>query len=324
MSGSTKKVNISIQPGALQKLAQNGYQMCFAKEVNGHFNVVWQSYDSEKYSVNQKFSWVPVYKIFGTNHFQAGVQVGVTTNKVNIGLGETVNLDSSGLMGQPFSGGPDTSFTLNNSWTATNIGVDQVSTGIDGTTQSTPIYVSESQVIKNSTTTLTPVERIQVWFQQNLETSTMISSSKSLVTTLDLTLVNSAAAEFSDDFTWVTPPAGNNAHRGLASGAAAPVLPPLLQVSLVAVGAVSLADLLMKINSRLTGILSGIEVEGNYENGQIKLAYTQKLMCSTTDSTAIQSLSEADVLSELLLGTATESLVAVGSSFRVLEAKSID
>jgi len=82
-------------------------------------------------------------------------------------------------------------------------GVSQLSTGIDGRQVSTPIYVASQQVVTGSTV-LTPVETILVWFEQNVQTSTMFSTSRSQSIEINLTDSNDAVRLYSGG-SWTTP-----------------------------------------------------------------------------------------------------------------------
>ncbi|RON44301.1 hypothetical protein BK666_18290 [Pseudomonas frederiksbergensis] len=191
LAATQKTVSIQIDSADLTTLKQNGYKLCFAKKVGTEaYNVVWQSY--VQYLSFNDFSWTPQYQLFGTNQFQANVQVRASTNTVNIGLGQQSTLDSSGLLGAAVSGGADTDITLVNNYGAIHPGINQLSTGLDGAQVSTPIYVATNQVVTGQVT-LKPVETILVWFEQNVQTSTMFSTSRSNAIEVDLTNVNSAA-----------------------------------------------------------------------------------------------------------------------------------
>jgi len=195
LAATQKSVKIQIASADLTLLKQSGYKLCFAKKVgNEAYNVVWQSY--VQYLSNSTFSWTPQYQLFGANSFQANVQVDVSTNLVNIGLGQQSILDNAGLLGSATSGGPDTSITLVNNYGAIHPGLSQLSTGIDGKQISTPIYVASAQVVTGQTV-LTPVETILVWFEQNVQTSTMFSTSRSQSIEIDLTFDNSATRLYS-------------------------------------------------------------------------------------------------------------------------------
>ena len=191
LAATQKTVTIEIAAGDLTQLKKSGYKLCFAKKVGKEdYNVVWQSYD--KYLSNNEFSWTPQYQLFASNVFKENVQVKVSTNIVNIGLGQTSILADSGLLGPAVTGGPNVSFTLVNNYAPIHPGVNQLSTGIDGNQVSTPIYVAVNEVVTGNTV-LTPVETILVWFEQNVQTSTMFSTSRSKAIEIDLTFTNDAA-----------------------------------------------------------------------------------------------------------------------------------
>lgn len=189
-AAATKSVNIQIATEDLRTLKSGGYKLCFAKRVgDAAYNVVWQSY--LEYLSNNTFSWTPMYQLFGTNTFQANIQVRAATNVVDIGLGQKSTLDEDGVLGPVSSGETGTSITLINNYGSIHPGVNQLSTGIDGKQVSTPIYVAANAIVQG-TTNLTPKESILVWFEQNVQTSTMFSASRSNAQEIDLTSRDSA------------------------------------------------------------------------------------------------------------------------------------
>jgi hypothetical protein len=190
LAAAQKTVTIEIAPGDLTLLKKSGYKLCFAKKVGtADYNVVWQSYVA--YLSNNEFSWTPLYQMFASNVFKENIQVKVSTNIVNIGLGQTSTLDEHGLLSPAITGGPDVSMTFVNEYAPIHPGINQLSTGIDGNQVSTPIYVAVDQVVTGKTV-LTPVETILVWFEQNVQTSTMFSTSRSKAIEIDLTFENTA------------------------------------------------------------------------------------------------------------------------------------
>ena len=197
-----KLVQIEISTEDLRLLKGAGYKLCFAKKVDDEYNVVWQSYTD--YLSNNKFSWTPQYQLFGSNVFQNNITVKVSTNLVTIGLGETSVLDSAGILGDPSTGGPETSITLENEYGTIHPGVNQLSTGLRGEQVSTPIYVAPKAAVMGPAV-LTPIEEVLVWFQQDIETSTMFSTARSLAVEIDMTSVNSATRLYSNQ-RWTTPP----------------------------------------------------------------------------------------------------------------------
>lgn len=202
LAAAQKAVRIEIAPEDLTNLKSANYKLCFAKKVGDEdYNVVWQSYD--KYLSTSNFSWTPMYQLFGSNTFQGQVQVQVSTNIVDIGLGETSVLNTVGILEPPKTGGPEISLTMENEYGSIHPGVNQLSTGIDGGQVSTPIYVAMNSIVMGNTE-LTPVEKVLVWFEQNIQTSTMFSSSRSESVEIDLTTTNSATRLYKNQ-DWVTP-----------------------------------------------------------------------------------------------------------------------
>ncbi|MDR5866737.1 hypothetical protein [Halomonas koreensis] len=202
MLASQKSVSIQIDPDELKILKANDYKLCFAKKVaGGDYNVVWQSYD--KYLASNSFSWTPQYQLFGSNKFEDRVKVEVSTQRVTIGLGEESILDTSGVLGQPKSGGSETAITMVNQYGPIHPGLSQLSTGIDGQQISTPFYVAPHQAVKGETS-LTPVEKVLVWFEQDIQTSSMFSTSRANSIEIDLTNSNSETRLYKDG-KWTTP-----------------------------------------------------------------------------------------------------------------------
>lgn len=186
-----KTVLIKVAVEDLEKLKDSQYKLCFAKKVNGTYNVIWQS--SSDYLENNTFSWTPSYMLFGTNTFQHGVTVDVRTNTVAVGLGQTAVQDAAGHIQDAYNDptSPAESITLDNNYGWIHPGLLATSTDIDGRTSSTPIYVAQKPISQGSDA-LTPVESVQVWFEQDVATGTMFSIAKSNVAQIDLTTSNTA------------------------------------------------------------------------------------------------------------------------------------
>ena len=191
-----KQVTVEIDLNDLQALKNGKYILCVARKVvEGDYNVVWQS--SDKYLANNTFSWTPQYQMFGSNQFTVGETVVVSTNTVNIGLGETATLDSDGILEPSVSGGSPTGLSMHNEYGSIHVGVNQLCTQLDGTIVSSPIYVSTEALLKGIIV-LTPLEKVLVWFQQNIATGTMFSKALTNNIELDLTETNSMKCLFKD------------------------------------------------------------------------------------------------------------------------------
>ncbi len=197
-----KIVTIQIAQKDLETLKGSNYQLCFAKKVgDDDYNVVWQSYHD--YLANSHFSWTPQYQLFGSNSFGGNIQVSVSTDLVDIGLGQTTTLDKAGNFSPSKTGGSDTSLNMINDYGSIHPGVTQVSTGINGKKESTPIYVAPNESVSGEIS-LTPVEKVLVWFEQKIETSTMFSTSRSNSQEIDLTNSNTATWLYKDQ-KWIIP-----------------------------------------------------------------------------------------------------------------------
>lgn len=191
LAATQKTVTIQIDSSDLAMLKQNDYKLCFAKKVgNEAYNVVWESYG--QYLAFNDFSWTPQYQLFGSNQFQDNMIARASTNTVNISLGQQATLDSNGNLGAAVSGGPETGITLINNYGSIHPGLNQLSTGINGSQVSTPIYVAPNTMVTGQTT-LTPVEIILVWFEQGMQTSTLFSVPRSNAIEIDLTATSSAS-----------------------------------------------------------------------------------------------------------------------------------
>lgn len=195
LAASQKVVNVEVALDDLERMKKSGYRLCFAKKVNDSYNVVWESYDS--YLHTNVFSWTPQYELFGTNNFSGGVEVKATTNIETCGLGQKCLLNEYGALEPATTGGPDISLTLENEYGPIHPGVNQLSKGIDGATRITPIYVAENQMVTGEAI-LTPKESIRIWFQQDVESSTMISEAISEYIDLDLTKTNEMSCKYED------------------------------------------------------------------------------------------------------------------------------
>lgn len=304
MAGKT--VNILISAEELANLKDNAYRLCFAKKVNNTFNVVWQSY--RQYLRNNSFLWTPVYQLFGSNIFQGKLIVKTSTDPVNINLGQQATLNKYGVLGPASTGGPPTAITMINDYDPIHPGLNQLSTGIDGSQVSTPIYVAEKQIVKGIDE-LTPKQEVMVWFEQNIETSTMFSDAKSHSVSIDLTNSNEQTRFYSDGG-WSTPSA-----EDLAAA-----LNPILLIIVYVTGAITAYQLASKITSKLTGVYSNITVDvtTGAEN-KVTVIYSERPGLASAEQSFLAMLLTTPVPDQLLKFT-VESLAQCSVGFTKLDA----
>ncbi len=191
----TKEVNIQIAKSDFETLKKSKYKLCFAKHVNDEYDVVWQSYSD--YLSNNYFSWTPQFQLFGTNNFISGLEIRTSTNVESCGLGKTCTLNETGLLEKQLPGGTIDALTINNEYGSIHGGVKQLSIGISSEMTSSAVYVAKSKEVKGDIL-LTPKDIVRIWFQQDLETSTMISKKPSSSIDIDLTSEQSATCLYKD------------------------------------------------------------------------------------------------------------------------------
>lgn len=195
-----KKVTIRIDDEDLSHLKTNKYRLCFAKKVGEEaYNVVWQSYSN--YLSNNNFSWTPQYQLFGSKTFKEDITVEASTDLVTIGLGQTSTLDAAGVLRRPKTGGPSDAITMVNNFGSIHPGLNQLSTGIDGKQVSMPIYVATLGMVKGDVK-LKPIEKVLVWFEQNIVTSTMFSDARTNPIEIDLTFSSEETRLYKNDRWW--------------------------------------------------------------------------------------------------------------------------
>lgn len=307
MTGTQKTVNIIIASQDLVTLKDNQYRMCFAKKVNDTFDVVWQSY--QEYLDNNSFLWTPVYQLFGSNEFKGNVTVKVQTNTVNIELGQQATLNKEGVLGAASTGGSSTGITMVNDYGDIHPGLNQLSTGISGQQETTPIYVAPESMVPGSDL-LTPIEEVMVWFEQNIETSTMFSDAKSNSTTIDLTNSNAGTRLYSNG-KWSTPSASD-----LAVG----VAPTILQIIIYVTGALMAYDLASKIASRLTGVYKDITVDvTSGEHNKFTVTYRERSGLTPSEQSFLATL-KTSPLNDKLMEFTVESLAQFGVGYYNMEA----
>ena len=194
LEAATKQVTVEIDENDLPVLKDGNYSLCFAKKVGEYdYDVIWKSMD--KYILKNVFSWQPIYQVYGTNSFDDNVQVRVSTNIMNIGLDEITTMDKYGRLSEPVTGGKAGTINVDNQYGNIHIGISQLSVNDMGQMESTPIYVSKGQIVLGKSD-YEPVEKVLVWFESNVKTSTMFANARSNAVEIDLTGKASASVMY--------------------------------------------------------------------------------------------------------------------------------
>ncbi|MFS2109104.1 hypothetical protein ACCC88_05420 [Sphingomonas sp. Sphisp140] len=199
-----KNVTIEIATEDFEALRQGGYSLCLAKKLAAggvDYDVVWRS--SPNFLPSNTLSWIPDFQLFATNQFAEGQLVNPATNVVVIGQGETSTLDQNGILHEAVPGGPPMGFVMVNEFGPIHPGLNQWLTWIDGSMQPLPIFVLPYAAVPG-TVDFQPIDTVLVWFEPNIETSTIFMTPRTNAVEIDLTDASSATRLYSEG-AWSTP-----------------------------------------------------------------------------------------------------------------------
>ena len=196
-----KTVNINVEGDMLDQLKDSGYKLCIAKKVENYdYNVAW--YSTEKYLEINSFSWVPQYEVFATNSFLSNTKVGASCTPVRMDFGEITTFSRTGRMSPPVTGGAGDALNIKNEFGLIRFGINQLCTGVDGSRQSSAIFVTPSGILSGEIS-FKPSEKIQVWFEQSMESSTILTVMRSNCMELDMANSDSRSVLFNKSGSWV-------------------------------------------------------------------------------------------------------------------------
>jgi hypothetical protein len=199
-TSTVKSVTIEIASGDIETLKAGRYSLCFARNVGGRYNVIWQAYSD--FLAKNWFGWTAQYQLFGTS---AGYPAGSETNAVDIAPGQQAILDRAGVLGSAVTGGPADKISLINNYGPIHPGLSCVSTGPDGVKRMLPIFLAPQPMVIG-TERLNPVDKVQVWFQQDGTPGPMIDQAISTTVEIDLTKADAATRRYQDGI-WIVPTA---------------------------------------------------------------------------------------------------------------------
>jgi hypothetical protein len=304
----TKSVTIRIPDAKLEELKDAEYKLCFAKKVNDHYNVVWKSADD--YLTENTFSWQPQYRLYGGKIVEGTPRVHVQTRQVPIGLGEEATLDKAGVLSDASTGGPDTGITMYNEYGPIHPGLSAYSTDIDGKTTLTPIYFADKPILGGDHLLLTPVEVVQVWFEQDITTGTVFSDDKTRSVEIDLTSAHSATRSY-DGTRWSTPKAG-------APGVD---VVTILTIAATLTAAVSIVELASKISAKVAEVYSGLKVDVTSPDGwSVTIKYSQRPGITGAELAQTRALSQNPAMNDQLTAYALEAFAQSGVGYTSLMA----
>lgn len=198
---SQKTISIELDKPTFDNMKNFGYKLCFAKKVGHAYNVVWSA--KEDYLQSTDFSWTSHYSVFAT--MPAACQVGMVVKSHShsepIDLGQQVLMNQQGSLESAVtqSSHPNSLLFESKFETPIHNGVNYVPPG-GGPPQ--PIYVSPTPIVPG-VDVLTPVEKVYVWFEKNIQTSSMFSDARSRGIEIDMTHAATTTFTYNSKGEWM-------------------------------------------------------------------------------------------------------------------------
>ncbi|KAJ4243988.1 hypothetical protein NW757_010920 [Fusarium falciforme] len=189
-----KTLNIRVNSAMIRQLNQQGYKLCFATGVQSggrvNYNVIAST---NNVASNITIQWEHSNAI-------AGTMLVAATSPADINLGQSYTLP------QDFTDG-----TVNDDSSAPKDGIRFVNETrgaaailykkING--QHAPIYISAMAPLPQGTEDITPLSRVAVWFQNEAQTSMMISNLPGGSREMEMSFLTEATLEYTGSGSWV-------------------------------------------------------------------------------------------------------------------------
>ncbi|MEN3349209.1 MAG: hypothetical protein V7632_2844 [Bradyrhizobium sp.] len=180
-----KAFAIEFAPDDLEYLKTNGYLLCVASAADsGKTLVVWRCFSD--YLEHNPFSLIDQYEVFGTSSFKIGEVVTIDTETMAIAPGQQTVLTADAKFLTPTDGTPGNIIINSGYPDPIHIGFSNTLTGPDNVQQTTPLFVSDA-VTNFSTYVYLPLDKLQVWLQQNAVTGVIINADVVNAAMIDLT-----------------------------------------------------------------------------------------------------------------------------------------
>lgn len=167
-----KELIVQIAEDDLKVLRENNYLLCVAKKMEDYsYTVVWQA--EKDFSQNNKMTWEDSYSMFASTSRTEGEVVFENILPVQIAQGERVILTSYGTFNGKEQGETTDCLEMRNQYKGIYPGVSVESKNFKGETLVTPFFLSPELSIPG-VFKVKPVEQILVWFEQKIESGTVI------------------------------------------------------------------------------------------------------------------------------------------------------
>ncbi len=158
-----KNITITVAEQDLSFLKQNKYALCFAcRDRELGYDVICRA--DMNYMGNTTIGFGNEYQIFCCQSVTNRETLVLSTNLVNIALGQQITLNEAGTFSSPVGEGSGESITLNNDYGNIYPGYSRkISYG--GSEAFLPVFVAPYASVKG-TYTMCPRDVVQIWFEQ--------------------------------------------------------------------------------------------------------------------------------------------------------------
>ncbi|RGP64260.1 hypothetical protein FSPOR_8080 [Fusarium sporotrichioides] len=178
----SKQINISFTDEQVAKYNGEGYVLCFSAGVGGdpEFNVVATA---DTIAPVFNITWEDQFQIAATkDEFSNGVKFNISTRPTPIQFNEVYTLPANWTDGIVSTDILPTanSFAFINQTSGASAVIYKIING-----KSLPFFISPNPLDPGATEVMTPKATVALWFQQNVETGTMVSVVKDELSTFD-------------------------------------------------------------------------------------------------------------------------------------------
>ncbi|NEO80990.1 hypothetical protein [Moorena sp. SIO4G3] len=203
---SSEQITVYINEEQLKAQKENNYSLFLAKMVNQDFTVIWQSKGPKATVENPSYEYQNTFKLFipsfqvnyanSSQEFSPGSSFQSNGKSQSIELGQTVDLDDSGIFGEPQNGGSPGSILIKNHLQGNPHEVLQDAKGNN-------IFVNTTSGMDIGKATLIPKDTYQIWFGNYQETGTIIADNRSNVKTVVLEGGDKKIITYNKEGDWV-------------------------------------------------------------------------------------------------------------------------
>ncbi|KAF5587508.1 hypothetical protein FPANT_6853 [Fusarium pseudoanthophilum] len=178
----TKQINISFTDEQVVEYNRAGYVLCFSAGVAGNteFNVVAKA---DTISTVFNITWEDQFQIAATkDEFSDGAMFNLYTTPTPIQFNEAYTLPANWTDGVVLADVLPTanSFAFVNQTSRASAVIFKIING-----KSQPFFISANPIPKDATEVMTPKSTVALWFQQNVETGTMVFVNTDELSTFD-------------------------------------------------------------------------------------------------------------------------------------------